>query len=158
MSSKLDFGQIIKNVYDDSTESLKTIPSSSTSFAIELDADDGDSVQIQGRESSSNASGIDNSYANIVLAEFDITGMSANNIFSMTQINIVGAQVLTLQISPIASGDLWFNTSLTITPDATAGNGIAGTVLSNLVAKRARIVTAAAITSGSYDIYALARG
>lgn len=42
--SKLDFGQIMKYVYDEATESLKTTPSDSTSFEIELDATDGDSV------------------------------------------------------------------------------------------------------------------
>lgn len=47
MSSKLDFPQIIKRVYDEVTDSLKTTPSTATSFSIELDAADGDSVSIR---------------------------------------------------------------------------------------------------------------
>jgi len=42
--SKLDFQQIIKLAYDEASGGLKTTPSSATVFAIELDANDGDSV------------------------------------------------------------------------------------------------------------------
>lgn len=47
--SKLDSNQIIKFVYDESTQSLRTIPSNSTSFSIELDANDGDSVEVRSK-------------------------------------------------------------------------------------------------------------
>lgn len=47
MSTKLDANQVIKAVYDSSTQSLKTIPAAATSFSIELDASDGDSVAVR---------------------------------------------------------------------------------------------------------------
>ena len=46
----LDFAQVIKQVYDPATESLQTVPGGATSFEIELDADDGDSVEVRGIE------------------------------------------------------------------------------------------------------------
>jgi len=33
-----------------------------------------------------------------------------------------------------------------------------GTVLTNIIAKRARVITNGAITSGTYDLYIIARG
>lgn len=42
--SRLDANQIIKSVYSEADNALKTVPSASTSFSIELDATDGDSV------------------------------------------------------------------------------------------------------------------
>ena len=44
MATKLDSGQVIKAVYDPTKQALKTIPAAATSFSIELDAADGDSV------------------------------------------------------------------------------------------------------------------
>ena len=158
MASKLDMSQIFKIVYDPTSESLKTVPGSSTSFQIELDADDGDTVAIQGREFNASATNIDNTYASEVLSEFNVSGASIINIFVHTTSTITDPQILTLEISPVDGGDLWFATSLTITPSTTSGVKIMGTPLTNLVAKRARVVTAGAITSGTYDIYVLARG
>ena len=45
MSTKLDANQVIKSVYDESSGAFKTIPASATSFSIELDATDGDSIE-----------------------------------------------------------------------------------------------------------------
>lgn len=43
-TTMLDANQVIKRVYDDVSGALKTVPASATSFSIELDAADGDSV------------------------------------------------------------------------------------------------------------------
>lgn len=48
MSTQILNGEhVLRSVYDPTTESLKTIPSAATSFSIELDATDGDSVSIR---------------------------------------------------------------------------------------------------------------
>lgn len=43
--SQRDANQCIRLAYDDTEQAFKMIPSSNTSFSIELDADDGDSVE-----------------------------------------------------------------------------------------------------------------
>lgn len=42
--SQLDAPQIQKRTFDESNDALRTVPAAATSFAIELDATDGDSV------------------------------------------------------------------------------------------------------------------
>lgn len=45
--SKLDQSHIFKAVYSEKDRALKTVPSESTSFEINLNADDGDSAEIR---------------------------------------------------------------------------------------------------------------
>jgi|CXWL01.1.fsa_nt_gi hypothetical protein len=44
MGTKLDANQVLKNSYDEASGSLKTTPSGATSFSVELDATDGDTI------------------------------------------------------------------------------------------------------------------
>lgn len=49
--TKMDVNQIWKTVYSEEDQALKTIPSANTSFSIELDADDGDTVSTRSMSS-----------------------------------------------------------------------------------------------------------
>ena len=150
-SSKLDAGQILKHAFDDANGALKTIPAEATTFQIELDHADGDSVLTYDGQVSSQALSVDNTVSSVVIAEFDVSIIKNVQIFTKTTATITGPQLLTLQISPLDTGDFWVNTSATTTPSTTLNNT---TVSSNvsISAKRARLITAAAITSGSYDV------
>jgi len=154
----LDYTQVIKQVYDPTTESLKTTPSSSTSFAIELDATDGDSVAVQAQVTSATQTAVDNTYASEVIAATNISGYSTLDLYIKTATTITGPQALTVHISPVASGDVWIATTLTATPSGTAGVVVKGTAITNVVALRAKVLTASALTSGTYDVYLLAKG
>lgn len=156
MATKLDANQVIKAVFDETTQSLKTTPSDATSFQMELDAEDGDSIQTRGISNSETAS-IDNTFTNIVIAPFDIVGFKSIQLFTDTTTVITGPQVLTLQVSPASSGDVWFNTTTTVTP----GTGVDAKALSTIgsvCAVRAQVVTAAAITTGTYDLFVISQG
>lgn len=153
MASKLDANQCIKTAFDDSTETLKvSIPAVTTE--IELDASDGDSV-LSHTYNVSNTASLDNSSTGVVISEFDISGLKNFNLYTKTLTAITGAQVLTFQISPADSGDVWIDTSLTITPSTTANVVVSGTVATNIVARRGRVSIAAAITTGTFDVYAV---
>jgi hypothetical protein len=153
MATKLSADQVLKNSFDEVTGSLKTTPSSATTFSIELDANDGDSVTTYRRQLSSKTAGLNNTNTGTVVAEFSVAGITVINMHSVTATTISGPQVLTLQFSPHATDDVWINTSVTLTPSTTAGNIVSGTQISTLNAVRCRVRTAAAITSGSYDLY-----
>lgn len=156
MSSKLDFPQILKKVFDEDTKAFKTIPSAESSFAVALDANE-DSIATKGLDFSQTVSGVDNTVTANVIDEINVQGAKSINIYSKTLTTITGAKTLTVQISPVEAGDVWVDTALTITPDLTVGNVIVGTVL-EIVAKRARVVSNGAITSGTYDLYFIGRG
>ena len=94
-----------------------------------------------------------NASTGAVVAATSCVGMKSFNVYSKTTATITDAQVLTLEISPHDSDDVWKATALTITPDTTSGNVVMGTALATPVARRARVSTAAAITSGTYDVY-----
>jgi hypothetical protein len=152
MATKLDANQVLKNSYDEATASLKTIPSSATSFSVELSAADGDSVIIQSLKSSTVVS-LTNASTGVVLAEFDCSDLNKFNLYTETTTTIVGAQVCTLELSPADSGDVWVATALTITPSLTDEVVVMGTALSNVLARRARVSIAAAITSGTFNLH-----
>jgi len=157
MATKLDANQVLKASFDEASQSLKTIPASATTFEMELSHADGDSIV--SHPSSVSASGLARSNANTgsVVAEFDISTIKSISIYTKTLTTIVGAQVLTLQISPVASGDFWVSTSITITPDLVA-NVTKVSSIATVNALRARVITAAAITSGTYDVIAVGLG
>lgn len=152
MATKLDANQVLKNSYDEATASLKTIPSSATSFSVELSAADGDSVITQPLNTSASAA-LTNASTGQVIAAFDCKDMNRFNLYTKTTSTIVGAQVCTLEVSPADSGDIWVATSLTISPSLINGTVVAGTVLPNVLARRARVSIAAAITSGTFSLY-----
>lgn len=86
------------------------------------------------------------------VADFSIEGISTISIMTATTTNIVGAQVLTLQVSN--DGSNWVASGITVTPNATAPNAaFSATAGAAICAKRARLVTAAAITSGVYNVF-----
>lgn len=155
--SLLDVAQLSKRVVDSTNDAIRTIPAETTSFAIELDAADGDNVATKGLSSSSKTS-LTNVSTGVVVAAFDCSGYKSFNLFTNTTATIVGAQALTFEISPSATDDVWKATTLTITPSTTSGTVIMGTAVSNIVAQRARVSIAAAITSGTFDIYVLQQG
>lgn len=93
----------------------------------------------------------------VVVPAISVVGMKSFSLITNTTSTIIGAQVLTLEISPHDTDNVWVATSLTVTPSLTSGVTATGTVLST-VARRARVSTAAAITSGTLDVYLNAQG
>ena len=66
--------------------------------------------------------------------------------------------LLTLQYSPASSGDFWIATTVTAIPSASAGTIVSGTAISNLLAKRVRVVlTFAAFSAGSFQVELVGR-
>lgn len=153
MTSQLDSSQILREAWDDTLGGLKTVPASATTFSVELSHADGDSVLTVGNAQQASAN-ITSASTGVIIAEFDCTGYKSFNLFSKTTSTIVGAQTVTLEISPAASGDVWFATTLTLTPSTVNNTVLMGT-LSSFIAKRARASIASTITSGTATIYLL---
>jgi len=154
--NKLDANQIIKLAYDPVTGGLLTTPSTTTSFNVELSAADGDSVQSTALMRTAQATGLTSTNTGIVLAELSIEGISSLQIYTKTISTITGPQVLTVEVSPVVSADVWFTTTITVTPSTTAGTVVASSI-GSIAALRARIKTTSAISSGSYDLYLVGR-
>lgn len=155
--SQLDTAQLAKRVIDATNDAVRTIPAENTSFAIELDADDGDTIATRGISSSTKSS-LTSVSTGVVLAAFDCSGYKNFNLYTNTTATLVGAQVCTLQISPSDTDNVWISTSLTVTESTTSGTVVMGTALTNVVARRARVSIAAPITSGTFDLYLVVSG
>ena len=93
-----------------------------------------------------------------VIAAASCVGMHTFNVFTKTTSTITDPRLLTLEFSPHDSDDVWKATALTITPDATNAVVVMGTPLTGVVARRVRVVTASAITAGTYDAYLVMAG
>ena len=144
---------VLREAFDLTNGALKTVPSAATSFSIELNADDGDSV-ISRAESASQKASITNAQSGVIVPEFSSVGIKSITLYTKTTLAITGSQVCTLEVSPSDSDDVWIATSLTITPSATLNTVITSTPIS-IVARRARVSIAASITTGTFDIYAV---
>lgn len=149
--SKLDFPQILKRSFDETSGALKTVPASSTSFEIELNKADGDSVYSYPNSQDTSASGIDNTFSSEIIGAITCNEIKTIQLYVKTTDTIVGPQVLTLEVSPVTSGDFWVATSITVTPSTTLNATVASSV-GTICARRFRVTTAAAITSGTYSL------
>lgn len=124
--TKLDFQQVIKNSFDESTDSLKVLLTP-TSFGIELDAADGDNVTAK---------------PDLILVndttETVCTGIKSVVLYVESQ---AGTHTAKVQISPIDSGNVWMDLASS-TVSADPSNLVSSSVLS-IVARRIRIVVTA---------------
>lgn len=150
--SLLDSGQIIKRLFDGSNDAIRIVLAEATGIAIELNADDGDSVESRGINSETKAS-ITNTDSGVIVPAQSCAGMKSFNLYTKTTSTITGSQVCTLEVSPSDTDDVWIATSVTVTPSDTDQTVVAGTASSAIVARRARVSIAASITSGTFDIY-----
>lgn len=157
MPSLLDSGQIIKQIYSDADAAIKIIPSSNTTFGIELDASDGDNVATKGLSSSTKVS-ITNANTGVIVPAASCDGYKSFNIYTKTTSAITGSQACTLEYSPSDTDDVWFASTVTATPSGSNGVGVAGTPSNAIVARRVRVSIAAAISTGTFDLYLVMQG
>lgn len=155
-SSLLDAPQIIKRAFDEANDAIRVEVGSGTAFGINLNADSGDSVTSVPSLVEVKAS-ITNANTGTIVPATACLGIKSFNLYTNTTATIVGAQVCTLQISPSDSDNVWIDTTLTVTPSLISGTVISGTTNSTIVARRCRVKIAAAITSGTFDIYLVAQ-
>lgn len=122
--SKLDANQIFQTAFDDATGSFKTIPSVGTSFAIQVDATDGDSVNTR-------AMAVDTTVAlNAVAAgananSADIDVLNYHNIlFAITWASLTGTIDATVALNGSLDGISYFNISTITLSGANGANKI----------------------------------
>lgn len=154
--TQLDTAQAMKRTYDESNDAIRTVPASVSGFAITIDAAD-DSISIVGLSSSTKAS-ITNASTGVIIPAFSCAGYKSFNLYTNTTATITGPQVCTLEVSPSDTDNVWIATSVTVTPSTTNGVVVMGTESSSIVARRARVSIAAAITTGTFDIYLVMAG
>ena len=144
MRSKLDPHQIMQCEHDEASMA-KRVKITDTEMSMELNADDGDSVQSQPREFSNTV---------ILNEEFDISGYKNMKVYCKSMADGVKPD-LKLEISPLASGDAWMDMGTILVPSPANGDLVASSTQSDLIAKRARITCSG---SPSVEIYVLGRG
>lgn len=155
--SQLDAGQIVKRTFDSTNDATRIVLAEATGIAIELDSADGDNVGVQGNNSSTKAS-ITSANTGVIVPAASCAGMKSFNLYVVTTATITGSQACTLEVSPSDTDNVWIATSVTVTPSGTLGVVVAGTASSSIVARRARVSIAAAISTGTFDIYLMEQG
>jgi hypothetical protein len=153
--SLLDINQISQRTFDSANDAIR-MSLGSTSFAVSLDAADGDNVATKGLSATTKVS-LTNASTGIVLPAADCAGYKTFQIYTKTTSTLTDPQVCTLETSPSDTDDVWFATSATVTPSGTNGVAVASTAIS-AAARRARVSIAAAITSGTFDLYLVKQG
>lgn len=130
MSSQLDFHQIIKESFDDTAGALKTVPSSATSFTVELDATDGDTVATRPMS-------VDNTVLlNAVLASSNQTSSAVNVLnyrgyfISLSWASLTGTLDGTISIQA-STDDSTYHTIASSTVTLSSANGSEGLNVDN---------------------------
>lgn len=154
--TQLDTAQAVKRCYDETNDSMRVEFASGVSSTITLTAA-ADSISVQGVSISVKAS-VTSASTGVIIPPFSIVGLKSFNLYTNTTSTLTGPQTCTLQISPSDTDNVWISTTLTVIPSVTNGTVIMGTEVTNIVARRAQVIIAAAITSGTFDIYAVAAG
>ena len=154
--SDLDISQLEKRVIDSAEDAYRVVLVSGVELAIELDANDGDSVATKSLMQTMSSPMSSNTVAGEFIPEFNVEGYSEFQLMAKMNSAVSGSCLVTLQISPVASGDVWLNTAATL--DITGSADIIGSVI-NPLAKRARVLAGAnSISEGSASIYLMVRG
>lgn len=153
----LDGPQIARKTFDSDNDAFRIVLAEATGMAVELSAADGDNIATKALSSSTKVS-LTNASTGVVVPATSCDGYKNFNLYSKTTSTIVDSQVLTLEISPHDTDDIWISTALTVTPSITNGISVMGTSLSNVVARRARVSIGAAVTSGTFDLYLVQSG
>jgi len=153
--SELDLNQALKRTIDADADATRVLLASGTDFAIELDAADGDNVAIRSLLLSQTIL-VNSSSTGTIIAEFSVEGYKDFQLMAKNLGAITGTCTVSLQISPVASGDVWLASGVTL---AIAGSADQLGSISNLLAKRARVVVSSnTISGGSADLYLMVRG
>ena len=153
--SDLDFTQALKRCVNAAEDTLLVEMGASTGFAIELDAADGDSVAQRSLLLESNAV-VSTSATGVIIAEMNVEGYKQLQILANITSGLTGTASLVLEISPVASGDIWIATGTTLS--LTGSTDLLSSVDGN-IARRARVsATASNISAGSATVYLMARG
>lgn len=119
---------VLREAYDPTAGALKTIPSSATSFAIELDSADGDNVTAK---------------PDVSLIS-DVTASSCVGMKSAAIYTEAGAAAgVKLQVSPVDSGNIWMDV-----PSSTIATSLTLVVSSGVLSICARRIQVV-VTSGT---------
>ncbi len=153
--SLLDAPQIVKRVFNGANDSIRVNIGDVNDLAVSMSAASGDSVINYPHAIAVKASLTSASTA-VVLPATSCVGMKTFNLYTKTTATITGAQACTLEVSPSDTDDVWIATSLTITESTTLAVVVAGTINSAIIARRCRVSIAAAISTGTFDIYLVA--
>jgi len=96
----------------------------------------------------------------VVLGPIDVSDIQLLNIVTKTTSALTATTpVITVEISPSETDDVWISTSQTVTASGTEDAVVAGTINTSFLAKRARLVLShAGFTGGSFDAYIIGRG
>lgn len=166
----LDGGQIIKRVYDEPNDAVRVEVAGGTSFAVTLDhtdsvvalgTEDGAAggtyhalkvsstgvVLVQGNAVTGTSAALSSASSGVVIAAFSTAGIKSYQIYAQVTAEhsaaagTTGDIVARLDISPAASGSVFYQTSTTLTvPGSTALNAVVvGTILSSFVGMRAQL-------------------
>lgn len=154
--SLLDAPQIVKRVFNGTNDSIRVNIGDANDLSVTMSAVAGDSMISHPNSVAAKAS-LTNASTAVVLPATSCAGMRSFNLYTRTTATITGAQVCTLEVSPSDTDDVWIATTLTITPSTVNATTIMGTFNSSIVARRCRVSIAAAITTGTFDIYLVAQ-
>jgi hypothetical protein len=153
--SDLDWNQALKRTINPADDTLRVEMGASTGFAIELSEADGDSVATRSLLLESNAV-VTTSATGVIVAEMNVEGYKQLQILANITSALTGTSALVLEISPVASGDVWIATSTTMT--LTGSTDLLSAVDGN-IARRARVSAGSSnISAGSATVYLMARG
>lgn len=152
--SPLDWTQVIKSAYDDTTGilkvgmpqaydavngAIKVIPSSATTFAVELDAADGDSVMSAPMIASTQMDILSSTPLGQIMI-IDASFVKSYNMFFLTTLATASAAQVQLQVSPLATGNFWVTAGSNFTSSTSAATATTVIVGGNpVIAKRIRI-------------------
>ena len=90
---------------------------------------------------------------NNIVGPVSCIGNKTIQLYAVSTSAVTSPQLLTVQISPDDTADIWIDTALTTTPSVSNGTVVMGTVLTNVCARRARVKTAAALGAGTAVAY-----
>lgn len=144
--TNLDISQALIRCIDADNDAMR-VELGAADFAIALDSSE-DSVKADKRTDSSSAdlTSANTGVSTQVVAPLDASNFSRANLYVQATAANAGTMSLKLQLSPAESGNIWIDSGVSVTIPAASAAVAMGTASSNIVAKRVRVVSSAALT------------
>ena len=143
--SLLDLNQALLRCVDALNDSLRIEVGSGTQFEVSMSASGGDSIVVD-RDSLSesvNLTSANTGSGAQVISPTNASYFARANIYVQSTSNVSSSVTLKLQLSPDTSSNVWIDSGISVIIPSTASTVAMGTASSNIVAKRARLVSSA---------------
>lgn len=154
--SSLDHSQVLRIAFDEASGALKTIPSTGTVTVIQLSADQGDSIGIEGVQTTTSANIASTGATGVLIGPLSCSGMRSFQLYSYTAASGATGAIANIDYSP--DGIHFLASNIAVTSSTSLSGMVVSSLDSSHIAQSVRVSVTQLPSSGSANYYLIMQG